>query len=307
MILKRTDRFSLDIFLSFIKLNLMDDIHKNLSLQCSKSELNHLIGCAERVLSAGHWGSSDILIPEEQNLLAMLKKSRGTLNLSPFYFKMLIDWIGSATGEGTVLLPEDQSIIEQCRSVFEGYHEAVERDYRLRQGEIRSLKESFAVMGIKVAIQEKKEKGSKGAREAFVAEERPYRRGDYKNEAFGPETATEKNESPPGLKHKNNSLAQALDAGTQQSFFSKKGKDSKDIEVSGVPPVEPEASESEKSKPVSRLKRIRNYLAQALDGGRDRSFSPGKGSYHKERDAMKDHVEKAEKIQKYMKKKSSKL
>jgi|GEM_PF-3279121 len=285
----------------------MDDILKNLSLQFSKSELHHLAGCAERVLGAGHWGSSDIIIPEEQNLLAMLKKSRGTLNLSPFYLKMLIDWIGAATGEGTALLPEDQSIIEKCRSVFEEYHEAVERDYRLHQGKIRSLKESFAVMGIKVAIKEKEEKKGKGSRGKAGAVDTPYREEDYEREVFGTGSETEYFGPASRSRRIKNSLAKALDAGKQQPFFSGKGSSRKDIDIPGVPPAEPDAFVTEKSESISRFRRIKNYLAQAFDAGGDRSFSSGKGSYHKDRDAMKDHVEKAEKLQAYIKKKGSKL
>jgi len=288
----------------------MDDLLKNLSLQFSKSELNHLIGCAERVLGAGHWGSSDILIPEEQNLMAMLKKSRGTLNVSPFYLKMLIDWMGSSTGEGTALLPEDQSIIEKCRSVFEEYHEAVERDYRLRRGEIRSLKESFAVMGIKVAVKKQKEKNGKGRESgtgASVNEDTSYQRKDYEEAVFGTGRETENNKSSIPLKRVKNSLAKSLDAGKHETFFPGRGSHIKDIEIPGATPVEPDAPEYKQNEPISRLKRIRNYLAKALDAGSERSFSAGSGSYHKDTDAMKDHVEKSEKLQAYMKKKGRKL
>ncbi len=83
----------------------------NIEISFTGSEVMRLLNHADTVLHAGHWGSSDIVIPEQQTLLANIKESNGRLDLNFFYTKMLVDWLYEGTYEGTTFLPEDISII----------------------------------------------------------------------------------------------------------------------------------------------------------------------------------------------------
>jgi hypothetical protein len=79
--------------------------------------LNH----ASSILYGGHWGSSDLLIPEQQQLLNIIEKLDGPIDLPFKLFKMLIDWVYDGTHEGTHQLPEDILIINNLSLTLNDY------------------------------------------------------------------------------------------------------------------------------------------------------------------------------------------
>ncbi len=84
-----------------------------------------LLYIADHVLHGGHWGKSDLLIPEQQILLNLLKESDYYLCLSLFNCQMLVDWFKEATGQGSFMLAEDIFFVKSLSASIADYYAAL--------------------------------------------------------------------------------------------------------------------------------------------------------------------------------------
>ena len=82
------------------------------------TEKMRLLSHASETLHGGHWGSSDLIIPEQQFLYKKIEDLEGEVELTFTYVKMLIDWIYDGTHEGTHLVQEDISIINKLLKIL---------------------------------------------------------------------------------------------------------------------------------------------------------------------------------------------
>jgi hypothetical protein len=87
-------------------------------LRLSVLEIRRLRDCAEREMHAGHWGSSDIIIPEYDYLYRTLQSAEDMLEMRIPYVRILVGWLAEATGYGSVLLREDESILRKLDSAL---------------------------------------------------------------------------------------------------------------------------------------------------------------------------------------------
>lgn len=93
-------------------------VSDSIILRLSVLELRRLRDCAEREMHAGHWGSSDIIIPEYDYLYHMLQSAEDMLEMRIPYVRILVGWLAEATGYGSVLLREDESILRKLDSAL---------------------------------------------------------------------------------------------------------------------------------------------------------------------------------------------
>jgi len=105
------------------------------------TEKMRLLNHASSVLHGGHWGSSDLIIPEQQELLKILENMDGPLELSIYFFKMLIDWIYEGTHEGTLQLPEDIIIINKLSGSLKICYENKKEKYISELKELNDMDE----------------------------------------------------------------------------------------------------------------------------------------------------------------------
>lgn len=89
----------------------------------------------ETALTGGHWGSSDIEIPDEQALAYKIRVTGGTLELSVRECRLLLNWFGESTDDGRFLLPEDAELIIVIREAIEMYLKRLEQHYRSERGD----------------------------------------------------------------------------------------------------------------------------------------------------------------------------
>lgn len=102
----------------------------------TQTEKYRLMNYASQHKSSGHWGSSDLLIPEEQTLYSIIKNADKKIEVSLFYAKMLIQWISESTSGGTALLPEDVEIIKKMYRSLRDYYESLFNKYQVELEQI---------------------------------------------------------------------------------------------------------------------------------------------------------------------------
>jgi hypothetical protein len=95
----------------------------NIIIAFSYTEKMRLFNHASFVLHGGHWGSSDLIIPEQQSLLKKIEDLDGEIELSFEACKMLTDWMCEGMHEGVHILPEDSAIITKVSGALADYYD----------------------------------------------------------------------------------------------------------------------------------------------------------------------------------------
>lgn len=87
-------------------------------LKFSKNEIDVIKAWAESSIHGGHWGDSDLIIPEEGIILEKLKKAEktGKVDISQNEARILLTWSESSFGIHTM---EEENVIKKLRKVFE--------------------------------------------------------------------------------------------------------------------------------------------------------------------------------------------
>lgn len=99
------------------------------SIELNQREKTRLLSFYNEVRNAGHWGSSDITIPEEKILLDLISNSGSNLNLTLHQLEMLSEWIYSSTGEGFILIQEDAVLINKIQNELNVYYSDIFKKY----------------------------------------------------------------------------------------------------------------------------------------------------------------------------------
>ncbi len=100
-----------------------------ITLIITESEKKRLVFYAENEMQSGHWGSSDIEIPQEKILFSKIDQAVSEIELSLQEAKLLFQWFLNATDHGLILLSDDISIIHKILYKLYNYYEVKKKQY----------------------------------------------------------------------------------------------------------------------------------------------------------------------------------
>ncbi|RKX99989.1 MAG: hypothetical protein DRP54_06255 [Spirochaetes bacterium] len=91
-------------------------------LRLSKNEVDVIKAWAESSIHGGHWGDSDLIVPEEGILLEKLEKAarEGKIDISMNEARILLTWSDSSYGIHTM---EEESVIKKLKKLIESEEE----------------------------------------------------------------------------------------------------------------------------------------------------------------------------------------
>ena len=92
-----------------------------IQIELTKRDLARLVQYIEMSISKGHFGSLEMITPEENLLLDKIKNCDGILEISLIKYKLLIEFIYEATEQGTALIIEDSIIINKFYNSLDKY------------------------------------------------------------------------------------------------------------------------------------------------------------------------------------------
>ena len=87
-------------------------------LRLTKNEIDVIKAWAESSIHGGHWGDSDLIIPEEGILLEKLNRAteKGEIDITQNEARILLTWSDSSFGIHTM---EEESVIKKLKEVLE--------------------------------------------------------------------------------------------------------------------------------------------------------------------------------------------
>ena len=92
------------------------------TLRINEIEKERLLSYAEYTLRDKlHWGDGEIITAVEQILYDSIEEATDELELDVYELKILLNWLFDATGEGTLLLGEDISILNKVLHLLHEY------------------------------------------------------------------------------------------------------------------------------------------------------------------------------------------
>ncbi|MBN1499110.1 MAG: hypothetical protein JW982_03065 [Spirochaetes bacterium] len=101
----------------------------NIVIKLNYTEKMKVLSYCSNLREKGHWGSSDFVTPEEQELFSIVEKSEGSVELSHYMLQLLLNWIDESTSSGKYLIDEDISIINNLYAGINGYHLEIQKNY----------------------------------------------------------------------------------------------------------------------------------------------------------------------------------
>lgn len=110
-----------------------------IAITINESEKKRLLYYAENELRSGHWGSSDIEIPQEKVLHDKINKAVSEIELSLPDTKLLFQWFLNATDHGLILLSDDISIIHKIIYKLYNYYEIKKNQYIIELDSITDI------------------------------------------------------------------------------------------------------------------------------------------------------------------------
>jgi hypothetical protein len=98
-----------------------------LQIKLSSLEKNRILHYAEKELYKGHWGNGELILPEHQFLMNVMKSPAEAFELSPLMIEVICSWISEATNEGRFLSQEDVLVIRTLLNQLNVYRTQSEK------------------------------------------------------------------------------------------------------------------------------------------------------------------------------------